>query len=522
MEPKPTNTEISLMTNQDKVAIAVEMTLAKTNFSLNAQRMFRALVSVMKSDDKPFKYYRFRIKDYCQVFNLDPHGSHQNHLRKAGKELKEPISIPLGNGDFHLTSLVNTVTVKDGLVIITVDPVMQDFYKNKLATKYKLLNISNFVNKYSFSLYEMLINADKPEVIKSIEEMKEWLECEKKYSKYSDFKRGVLLPVLSDINGEPYDEDPNHVIDPESTNGSGIRVTIEELKEGKRVAAIKFKITKIKPSNPMFMKLTNNEFYDNLDPETQANYNTLRYIYHVQHSTIYNAIKKYGEIEFQMLFAEIHKAILENGKKIKDKAKFAAACLNKGACENYTAAIPAEIVDTDDEQPVIPPERANIVQKLNEYNIHSSKIIIKILEHDDAYIMGNIQYCVDQYMMQRHQKDISGAIIRAIEDDYAGYEARRQQLEIKRLKDAELAAQQAEEERKQQEEKRQQNEKQMQFVNAEKIYFTSLSNEQQQEFLNLIAANNWILKMEIDKGDIDSLWNGPKKSIFASVLNKLH
>lgn len=66
--------------------------------------------------------------------------------------------------------------------------------------------------------------------------------------------------------------------------------------------------------------------------------------------------------------------------------------------------------------------RKEIVSKLESEGITDKKILSELLEHTDDYINANIDYCIRQYRDRKRQADISGAIISAVKDDYAGYQ----------------------------------------------------------------------------------------------------
>lgn len=84
--------------------------------------------------------------------------------------------------------------------------------------------------------------------------------------------------------------------------------------------------------------------------------------------------------------------------------------------------------------------RSSIVLKLESEGITDKKILATLLEHTDEYILANIDYCIKHYRDKRRQSDISGAIISAIKNDYAGYQlGLKNKVQKKRDVDAEIA-----------------------------------------------------------------------------------
>lgn len=78
-----------------------------------------------------------------------------------------------------------------------------------------------------------------------------------------------------------------------------------------------------------------------------------------------------------------------------------------------------------------------IVQEFKKYGIHP-KMWAELLTYDDAYIEANIQYCINTYQRKKNQKDIAGAIVKAVRDDYAQYNIAKKEadLQAKKRKEA--------------------------------------------------------------------------------------
>ena len=55
--------------------------------SINAQRLFRVLISLIGKDDLPGKYYIFKIKDYARLFNISskPYKQLEDAANELGK-----------------------------------------------------------------------------------------------------------------------------------------------------------------------------------------------------------------------------------------------------------------------------------------------------------------------------------------------------------------------------------------------------------------------------------------------------
>lgn len=93
-------------------------------------------------------------------------------------------------------------------------------------TKYQLRHISSFKSFHSIRIYELVTQYRSQggrEI--TVEELKKWLQVEEKYPVYSDFKKRVLTPAISEINAK-----------------SDLLVEVEQIKRGRTVQALKFVI----------------------------------------------------------------------------------------------------------------------------------------------------------------------------------------------------------------------------------------------------------------------------------------
>lgn len=522
----------STLTPQDKVTIAAEATFAKKTLSLSAQRVFRSIVSLIKPDDPEGKTYTFKLKDFAKIFGHTSADKHTD-IKEACEELRSNITLVLPDKSTLVTGLISSAHIFQSEVQIKLGEKLLPFYKNQSAQQYKLINIGGFKCRYTFKIYEMLhleLNQGNTRVYKDVQEFKEWLECETKYTGYGDFKRSVILPVLSDINGEPYIDKSKKKASKAprirtSSNYCNIHVEMEEEKQGRKVIGIWFTINQIERDDPKFMELTINDFYDNLNPFTQDYYNMLRQNYGVQHSTIKNAIEKYGETEFQNLFRKIHSTVISQGEKIKNRATFAASCLNKGSCENYS--VPkiedAEIIEVI----TLPADRELCIRRLRECNITDAKIIMELLEFSDEHIEANVDYCINHYRIAKGQKDIAPITITAIKKDYAHYADKAEKIKIQKAeqeitekiadmdidelkeatksedKFAEMAQKRLDVIAKSQEEKLRESE-----YNELKEYFFNLSEEEQEECLtHIIGVANEIERKFMKSKTKEALWD---------------
>ena len=93
----------------------------------------------------------------------------------------------------------------------------------------------------------------------TVDYMRNWLCLDGKYPMYANFKKRVIEPVMQDLNNKRND------------NSFNLDVSFNEIKSGRKVAAIEFLITKIKGAETTAENKLNS-FYNTLQPDTQLAY----------------------------------------------------------------------------------------------------------------------------------------------------------------------------------------------------------------------------------------------------------
>jgi plasmid replication initiation protein len=99
--------------------------------------------------------------------------------------------------------------------------------------------------KYAVTLYELLesvVNKNVPELRARVDELRQWLKVpEGKLTRWQDFRRYVLEPAVKQINDNPI--------------GSGFRVRLKLVKEGRAIKWVVFEVLKTKERQALDTKL---------------------------------------------------------------------------------------------------------------------------------------------------------------------------------------------------------------------------------------------------------------------------
>tara|TARA_B110000503_G_scaffold140121_1_gene230196 strand:+ start:1853 stop:2776 length:924 start_codon:yes stop_codon:yes gene_type:complete len=214
------------------------------NFSHNDYQVFLHLVSKIGGVDKEGKYlqserlqreYVLTAKEFSEVFNANIDNSYR-HLKKAiDKLMKTDIKV---EGSHNLSILRINVCSKaeyikrEGRIIIKfTDDIMPYLAQvKKKFVLYNLKEIANFGSLYTTRLYELIQEfKDTGYVIKSVEQLREVFAVKKSFTRYNDFKRYTFDHACQEIN-----------------NNHAMNLGYEEIKEGRKVVAVKFVFKKTK------------------------------------------------------------------------------------------------------------------------------------------------------------------------------------------------------------------------------------------------------------------------------------
>ena len=319
--------EYEKINEKNSIVISEPTILAKHNLSLTAQRILRVVASLIKEDDKPNKIYRFGTRDFCNVFGIKTDKLHKV-MRSAMEELRQTFILPVGKG--RVTGFISTGQLYDNEIHIQFDPFLQPYYQNSLNGHYKLINVKTFNYSYTFRFYELFLlklkDRNEHTFYIDLTDLKAWLKIEDKYKSYADLKRRILTPIINDINGEVREDGQE--------NSCNLRIEFEEVKTGKKISGLNFKVKKVDVNQHIVPEqLLNNlvektEIFDELQPDNQHAYLYLKNTLKVHKNSIDRCIKKFGEETFTKIYMYIQRA--ESSGKINNITRYAAKCLNEG------------------------------------------------------------------------------------------------------------------------------------------------------------------------------------------------
>lgn len=312
------------------VYITVDRLVSKMKLSVLAEKIIRAIASNIAEGNctnlEDLSLYTnietsINTKTFCEVFNYKNDNCFTN-LADAREELQYT-GFFLPGKTRPTASLINNSYVKNGNMYFQISPLVLPYYIGK-GIDYELINIINFKNVNTFKFYEFLLDKLKNEneaiFTLSFEETKEMFHVAKKYERYTDFKNNVLKPILKDINEENYNKE----------NFCNIRLSIETIKNNRKITGIQFTITRKEPKIVPVISL--NLIKEKLTDQGRVAYDFFQYTSNNGLFEIDNCIREYGEEKLIEIY-EYVKYQYEHEKIKTTLKRYAANALKKGWCD---------------------------------------------------------------------------------------------------------------------------------------------------------------------------------------------
>lgn len=218
----------------------------KQAMTLQTARLIRLLITQIVKEDKDLKTYSCRITDLAKFFNI-PRSNLYRDIREICDCAMKSI-VYIGTNDpkqpWKMFQWVSTAEY-DGNGILTlrlsdqIKPYVLEL--EKWFTQYQLKNILEFNSYYAIRLYEIIKCEDgmtgnsNPALEFEIEELRQYFDCEKKYSAFKDFRKRVIEVAVREIN----EKSDIYIVPTYKKNGRAITSISFEIYENRRKFAEK-------------------------------------------------------------------------------------------------------------------------------------------------------------------------------------------------------------------------------------------------------------------------------------------
>ena len=212
------------------------------NFTHNDYHVFLHLVSKIGGVDEFGKYLQpsqlqrehvLTAKEFSAVFNNDVDNSYRTLKKSVDKLMKTDLTVSRNESDelwrINVCSMAKYNKREGRITIEFTDSIMP--YLSQVRKKFVLYNlkeIANFGSLYTTRLYELIQEFKETGwVLRSIDQLRGIFAVGDNFKRYNDLKKRTFGHACKEIN-DNYD----------------MNLRFEELKEGRKVVAVKFKFKK--------------------------------------------------------------------------------------------------------------------------------------------------------------------------------------------------------------------------------------------------------------------------------------
>jgi len=309
---------------------------AHYSLTLYEQRLILMMIAMVEPEDRDFKDYAIRISDFNKILGLKHKGSYdkiKDILR--GLRIKELV-INQGGKDYLITGWISDAEYKDskGIVLVSFSKKLKPYLlalKNNFTIQ-RLNILLHFKGTHTIRIYALLKQYEDIGVREiELEDFKKILGLQKnQYDSYYDFKRRTLLPAQKEFA----------YIDDEGFYISDLTFRLEEIKENRKVIALRFVIirqhTNQERGLPSLESLCIPDNQPNAELKYPEVYETLIQL-SIEHDTAVEWLDEYGGqyVQEKIDFIRSEK---ENGRIRSSLSGFLASAI-KG---NYRSEVQSE------------------------------------------------------------------------------------------------------------------------------------------------------------------------------------
>lgn len=213
---------------------------ARYTLPLAEQRLILTMIAKIQPDDEDFKPYRISVGDLSEFIGVAKGSAYLECKKITENLLKRVLSIQEPDGLLQVNWVSSAKYIDGtGMVNLSFDPLLKP-YLLKLQgnfTSCKLEMLLSFKSQYTMRMYNVLKQYEwrKKEEEIELDLLREMLGLRKDlHTEYSDFKRNILKPVQKEL-----------------AEKADLTFEFNEIKYGRRVGAINFRIFSKTPLEPV-------------------------------------------------------------------------------------------------------------------------------------------------------------------------------------------------------------------------------------------------------------------------------
>lgn len=228
-----------VMSPRALVVKANDLVEARQRLSIQEQRIILLLISKIRPEAVDFLWYKFQIRDLAKFLGLKTSKRFYTDVRKAVRKLiNRVITVDRKGRNIDLNWVQAAEYGEKGFVKICINQVLRPYLLNLKAhfTKYYIGYVVHLRSTYSVRIYELLKRFENlGEVTFEILRLKQILGLEQdEYPLYGNFKSKVILVAQNEL-----------------AEKTDVAFSFTEIKDGKKVASIRFIIVRNTPKEQM-------------------------------------------------------------------------------------------------------------------------------------------------------------------------------------------------------------------------------------------------------------------------------
>ncbi len=215
-----------------------ELIEARYNLPLGEQRLILTMISRIQPDDEDFKAYRINVVEFADFLGIDKNSVYRE-FHKIQKSIVSRVLVFYEEDGPLVIGWVSSAKYleKEGAVLLSFDPKLKPYLLQLKGefTSCKLEMLLSFKSQYTMRMYMLLKQYEKlkeREIELSLLRMMLGLGLDL-HSEYNNFKRHILQSTQKELKAK-----------------ADLHFEFDEIKYGRRVGAIRFRIISKKPIEP--------------------------------------------------------------------------------------------------------------------------------------------------------------------------------------------------------------------------------------------------------------------------------
>jgi hypothetical protein len=230
--------KVTRKSNPSLVVKSNQLINSRFTLTVTEMRLFLLMVAQVERDDRDFKPYRIKIRDFADAIGSNFKDYYKTAEQSSRQLLSRVMEIPTANGNLLQVSFLSSAEYfrGEGIIELSFDPKLKPYLlelKDRF-TSYDIRNVLRLQSSHSMRIYELLKQFEPiGRRTFDVEELKKTLCIEQQYKKYNDFKRYVILQAQKELSQH-----------------CDITFDFEEIKQSKKIISICFTIIQQEKSHP--------------------------------------------------------------------------------------------------------------------------------------------------------------------------------------------------------------------------------------------------------------------------------